>query len=295
MVPEQRTTTNEQSDKQLKDKSLLITGGTGSLGRAFISKVLKERQGVKKLLVFSRDELKQFNLRQEFPEEEFPALQFMLGDVRDGDRVLEACDGIDYVIHAAALKHAPLAESNPMEFVRTNINGTENVVKAALKQGVRKVIGISTDKAAAPEGVYGATKLCAERIILEENGKKETDLGVLRLPNLLGSSGSVIEIFERKKSTKKLPITHPDAFRYFISFEQAVEMLLLTLEKSRGGDVFIPKGEVRKITELAREICPDCTHEFIGLRPGEKLGEELLTETEKLRAEEYEGYWVVRK
>ncbi len=291
MSPEQPTTKNEQ----LKNKSILITGGTGSLGRAFVEKVLQDFTGIKRLLIFSRDELKQFEMRQEFPEEEFKELQFMLGDVRDERRVAEACEGIDISIHAAALKHAPLAESNPMEFVKTNILGTENMVKAALQQGVQQLIGISTDKAASPEGVYGATKLCSERIIMEADGKKNLQASILRLPNLLGSSGSVAEVFQRKKNTKKLPITHPDAWRYFISFGQAVQMLLLSLRESRGGEIFVSKGEQKKITDLAREICPDCAHETTGLRPGEKLGEELLTQTEMARAEEYEGYWVIRK
>ena len=288
--PEQQTSTNEQ----LKGKSILITGGTGSFGKAFVERVLKEYPEVNRLLVFSRDELKQWELRQAYPVGEYPQLQFMLGDVRDRERVEEACEGIDVVIHAAALKHAPLAEANPMEFVKTNIQGTENLVKAALRQGVQKLIGISTDKAAAPAGVYGATKLLAERLILEASGKKGLSCSIVRLGNLLGSSGSVSTVFEREKSKGILPVTHPDAFRYFISLEQGVEMLLLALQEGRGGEIFIPKGEKKKITELATEICPECTHEIIGLRPGEKLGEELLTETEKLFAEEKEGYWVVR-
>ena len=290
MNPEQQTTTNEQ----LKGKSILITGGTGSFGKAFVERVLKECPEVKRLLVFSRDELKQWELRQLYPVGEYPQLQFMLGDVRDGERIAEACEGIDVVIHAAALKHAPLAEANPMEFVKTNVQGSENLVKAALLQGVQKLIGISTDKAAAPAGVYGATKLLAERLILEASGKKGLSCSVVRLGNLLGSSGSVSTVFEREKSKGVLPVTHPDAFRYFISLEQGVEMLLLALQEGRGGEIFIPKGEIKKITDLATKICPECTHEIIGLRPGEKLGEELLTETEKLYAEEKEGYWVVR-
>ena len=289
MNPEQQTTINQQ----LKGKSLLVTGGIGSFGKAFVERVLKEYPEVNRLLVFSRDELKQWELRQLYPASEYPQLQFMLGDVRDKERVEEACEGIKVVIHAAALKHAPLAEANPMEFVKTNVQGTENLVKAALRQGVQKLIGISTDKAAAPAGVYGATKLLAERLILEASGKKGLSCSIVRLGNLLGSSGSVSTVFEREKSKGILPVSHPDAFRYFISMEQGVEMLLLALQEGRGGEVFIPKGEVKKITDLAKEICPECTHEIIGLRPGEKLGEELLTETEKLYAEEKDDYWVI--
>ncbi len=288
--PEQQTAIKEL----LNGKRLLITGGTGSFGRAFVERVMGGYREVKELRVFSRDELKQWELRQAYPAKEYPQLEFMLGDVRDKERVLEACEGIDIVIHAAALKHAPLAEANPMEFIKTNVQGTENVLKAAIQQGVQKLIAISTDKAAAPAGVYGATKLLAERLILTKAKERGLNSNVVRLSNLLGSSGSVSTIFEREKSKGVLPVTHPDAFRYFISLEQGVEMLFLALEKGKGGEIFIPKGGVKKITALAKEICPDCSLQFTGLRPGEKLGEELLTETEKLYAEEKEGYWILR-
>lgn len=284
----------QKEEALLKGKNILITGGTGSFGRAFVERVLKEWPGIGRLLVFSRDELKQWELRQLFPQKRYPQLQFMLGDVRDGLRLEEACEGMDVVIHAAALKHAPLAETNPMEFVKTNVQGTENVVKAALRQAVQQLICISTDKAAAPAGVYGATKLLAERLLIDACFKKRVNFNVVRLGNLRGSSGSVSAVFEREKSKGILPVTHAEAFRYFISLERGVDMLFLALQEGKGGEVFIPKGEVKKITDLAREICPDCTHEFIGLRPGEKLGEELLTETEKLFADEKEEYWVLR-
>jgi UDP-N-acetylglucosamine 4,6-dehydratase len=234
--PEQPTTNNQQ----LKGKSILITGGTGSFGRAFVERVLRDYKAVARLLVFSRDELKQWELRQQYPENEYPQLQFMLGDVRDKERLEEACEGIDILIHAAALKHAPLAEANPMEFVKTNVQGTEHVVKAALRQGVEKLIGISTDKVAAPAGVYGASKLLAERIILEAASSKDVPFSIVRLGNLLGSSGSVSTVFEREKSTGVLPVTHPEAFRYFISLEQGVDMLFLALREGKGGEVFIP-------------------------------------------------------
>lgn len=280
----------------LNNKSILITGGTGSFGKKFVEIVLKKYPKIQKLVVFSRDELKQFEMAQRFPENKYPALRFFIGDVRDPNRLSRAFEGIDYVIHAAALKQVPTAEYNPIECIHTNILGAENVINAALDQNIKKVVALSTDKAAAPINLYGATKLCSDKLFVAANnmkGKRKIIFSIVRYGNVMGSRGSVIPFFLERKKTGTLPITHKDMTRFNILLEEGVNFVLYALEHAWGGEIFIPKLPSLKITDLAQAIDSKCKQKIIGIRAGEKIHEEMITETDSLNTIEFKNYYII--
>ena len=267
----------------LNEKTLLITGGTGSFGKKFTEYVLTN-YSPKKVIIFSRDEYKQFEMQKLFPESKYP-IRYFIGDIRDKERLMMAFEGVDYVIHAAALKQVPAAEYNPFEAVKTNILGAQNIVEAALAKGVKKVIALSTDKAVSPVNLYGATKLAMEKIFIAANayvGAKDTAFAVVRYGNVVGSRGSVIPFFlELKKRGEKIfPVTDTRMTRFWITLEEGVKLVLFALENGLGGEVFIPKIPSMKITDLVKAIDPEAEIEIIGIRPGEKLHESLISEDE---------------
>ncbi|WP_408955672.1 UDP-N-acetylglucosamine 4,6-dehydratase (inverting) [Natroniella sp. ANB-PHB2] len=277
----------------LDGKTILITGGTGSFGKKFTRMIL-DRYDIEKLIVFSRDELKQAKMRAKFNDNS--RLRFFIGNVRDENRLYRAFDGVDIVIHAAALKRVPECEYNPFEAVKTNILGAENIINAAIDRGVKRVVALSTDKAANPINLYGATKLCSDKLFVAGNsyvGKKDTKFSVVRYGNVMGSRGSVIPFFQEKSKTGVLPITDPRMTRFWITLEQGVEMVLKTLDKMEGGEIFVPKIPSMKITELAKAIAPECEQEVIGIRPGEKLHEVMITETDARHTLEFDDYYII--
>jgi UDP-N-acetylglucosamine 4,6-dehydratase len=274
-------------------KVILLTGGTGSFGNAFVKEVLAKHKPAT-IRVFSRDELKQHNMQQLYPNE--PRLRFIIGDIRDRERVYRAMDGVDLLVHAAALKQVPTCEYNPFEAVKTNILGAQNLIDAALDHQVQKVIALSTDKAVNPVNLYGATKLCMEKAFVQGNsyrGKHRTILGCVRYGNVVGSRGSVIPLFNERRSSGILPITDLRMTRYMITLPQAVEFVLKSLERLRGGEVFVPKIPSSKIGDLARVMAPECKVDLIGIRPGEKLDEILITTDESRHTLEYDDYFAV--
>ena len=280
----------------LNHKSILITGGTGSFGKKFTEIVLNKFPEIKKLVIFSRDELKQFEMSQIFPHSKYKCIRYFIGDVRDRDRLMRAMEGIDIVIHAAALKQVPAAEYNPMECIKTNVLGAENVIEAALSNGIKKVVALSTDKAAAPINLYGATKLCSDKLFVAANnmkGSRDIKFSVVRYGNVIGSRGSVVPFFleQRKKGT--LPITDENMTRFNITLDEGVEMVLYALENSWGGELFVPKIPSFKITDLAKAVAPNCSTNIVGIRPGEKIHEEMITETDSLNTVEFEKYYVI--
>lgn len=280
----------------LNGKSLLVTGGTGSFGKAFIKTVFEKYPDVKRIAVYSRDELKQYEMQCEFPVKQYPQLRFFIGDVRDGARLKMACENVDVVIHAAALKQVPAAEYNPMECIKTNINGAENVIDAALACGVSKVVALSTDKAAAPINLYGATKLCSDKLFVAANnmkGSRDLAFSVVRYGNVMGSRGSVIPFFMNKRDSGLLPITHDKMTRFNITLNEGVDMVLYALKESWGGEIFVPKIPSYKITDVANAIGPNCKQEIVGIRPGEKLHEEMITETDSLSTVDCGKYYVI--
>jgi UDP-N-acetylglucosamine 4,6-dehydratase len=279
----------------LDNKSILITGGTGSFGKAFIKKVLKEHSP-HRLVVFSRDELKQFEMQDEFSH---PSLRFFLGDIRDSNRILNAMDNIDIVIHAAALKQVPALEYNPMEAIKTNVLGTKNVLEAATQKNIDKVLCLSTDKAASPINLYGATKLTADKIAIAANnakGKKQTKFSVVRYGNVIGSRGSVIPFFQNlaKKGAKELPITDINMTRFLITLEQGVDFVLNSIKIMEGGELFVPKIPSAKILTIAEAVAPDLKHKIIGIRPGEKLHEVMCPAELSQDVIEFESYFVIK-
>lgn len=273
-------------------KSILITGGTGSFGQKFVKKVLEH--DIKKVIIFSRDELKQYEMSQKIKD---PRVRFFIGDVRDKDRLYRAFDGVDIVVHAAALKQVPACEYNPFEAIKTNILGAQNVIEAAIDRGVKKVIALSTDKAASPINLYGATKLASDKLFIAANsyvGEKETRFSVVRYGNVVGSRGSVVPLFLKLKETGKLPITDERMTRFWITLDQGVQFVLTNLERMKGGELFIPKIPSMKIVDLAEAICPHCEIEYIGIRPGEKLHEVMITEDDARRTVEFDDYYIIQ-
>ncbi|OPX34357.1 MAG: UDP-N-acetylglucosamine 4,6-dehydratase (inverting) [Desulfobacteraceae bacterium 4484_190.2] len=264
----------------LKDKSIMVTGGTGSFGKKFIATVLERYPEVKRLVVFSRDELKQFEMAQKFTPEKYPQIRYFIGDVRDRNRLNRALDGIDTVIHAAALKQVPAAEYNPIECIKTNILGAQNIIEASLDCGVKRVVALSTDKAAGPVNLYGATKLCSDKLFVAANnikGKKDIRFSVVRYGNVMGSRGSVIPFFLRKREEGVLPITDKRMTRFNITLDEGVNFVFQAMENMWGGEIFVPKIPSYSITDLAHAIAPDCRLQEVGIRPGEKLHEEMIT------------------
>lgn len=265
----------------LDGKSILITGGTGSFGKAFVRTVL-QRYKPSRLVIFSRDELKQYEMNQELNDQEHPCLRYFIGDVRDQARLEMAMAGIDYVVHAAALKHVPIAEYNPFECVQTNIIGAENVVRAALNKGVKKIVALSTDKAANPINLYGASKLASDKIFIAANnisGASGLRISVVRYGNVMGSRGSVLPFFRKLVANKadRIPITHPEMTRFWITLEQGINMVLSSFDLMKGGEIFVPKIPSMKVVDLANAIAPGIPHEIVGIRPGEKLHEVMVT------------------
>jgi UDP-N-acetylglucosamine 4,6-dehydratase (inverting) len=280
----------------LNNKSVLITGGTGSLGRALTAHILKKWPNVKRLVILSRDEQKQFQMAQDYPVSEYPQIRFFIGDVRDRERLIRAFEGIDYVIHTAAMKHVHIAEYNPDECVKTNIGGAQNVIDAAFKCGVQNVVALSTDKACAPINLYGATKLTSDKLFVAANnirGKHDIKFSVVRYGNVMGSNGSVIPFFLNKKSEGILPITVSSMTRFNISLQGGVDMVLHAMKTAWGGEIFIPKIPSYRITDVAKAIGPDCDHKVIGIRPGEKIHEEMITSSDAFFTYDLGKYYVI--
>lgn len=280
----------------LNNKSILITGGTGSLGKQLTKTIMKNWPQVKRLVIYSRDEQKQFQMAQEFPEIEFPAIRFFIGDVRDLERLKRAFIGIDYVIHAAAMKHVHIAEYNPDECVKTNIGGAENVIKASLSSNVKNVVALSTDKACAPINLYGATKLTSDKLFIAANnikGNQEIKFSVVRYGNVMGSNGSVIPFFMKKRETGFLPITDLNMTRFNISLAGGVEMVLHAMYHAWGGELYVPKIPSYKITDIANAISPKCELKIVGIRPGEKIHEEMITLSDSFNTYDLGKYYVI--
>lgn len=276
-------------------KSILITGGTGSFGRQFVRTVLS-RYKPRRLIIYSRDELKQYEMQQEFCQE---SLRFFIGDVRDGERLMQAMRGVDYVVHAAALKQVPAAEYNPMECIKTNIHGAENVIKAAIANNVNKTIALSTDKAANPINLYGATKLCSDKLFVAANnivGSQNTRFAVVRYGNVVGSRGSVVPLFKKlvAEGTKELPITDERMTRFWITLPQGVDFVLKSFERMQGGELFVPKIPSSRIVDLAEAIAPGLPHKIVGIRPGEKLHEIMCPADDSHLTLEFDDHYVIK-
>jgi UDP-N-acetylglucosamine 4,6-dehydratase (inverting) len=280
----------------LNGKDILITGGTGSLGKALTARILKDYPEVNRLIIYSRDEQKQFQMAQEYPPHEYPMIRFFIGDVRDQERLKRAFTNVHCVIHAAAMKHVHIAEYNPDECVKTNINGAENVIKAALSCGVERVVALSTDKACAPINLYGATKLASDKLFIAANnivGKQNVRFSVVRYGNVMGSNGSVIPFFLSRRATGVLPITDPEMTRFNIPIEGGVDMVLHAMEHAQGGELYVPKIPSYRITDLAEAIGPECEHPVIGIRPGEKVHEEMITASDSFSTYKIGDYYVI--
>lgn len=280
----------------LNNQSILVTGGTGSFGKKFIETVLKRFPNVKRLVVFSRDELKQFEMAHTFPQVAGSPMRYFIGDIRDQDRFRRACEGIDIIVHAAALKQVPAAEYNPMEFIKTNVLGAENIINAALDTGVKRVVALSTDKACAPINLYGATKLCSDKLFVAANnmkGHRDLKLSVVRYGNVMGSRGSVIPFFLEKRKNGILPITDERMTRFNISLEEGVDMVLHAIQYAWGGEIFVPKIPSYRINDVAKAIGPDCKIEYTGIRPGEKIHEEMITESDSFSTIDLGKYYAI--
>ena len=280
----------------LDNKSILVTGGTGSFGKAFVRTVLEKYPGVRRLVIYSRDELKQFEMSQEFSTKDYPQLRYFIGDIRDQDRLRRALEGIDIVVHAAALKQVPAAEYNPFECIKTNVLGAQNVIESCFDTGVSNVVALSTDKAAAPINLYGATKLCSDKIFTAANnirGSRDLRLSVVRYGNVIGSRGSVVPFFLAQRASGVIPITDPAMTRFNISLQEGVEMVMWALENAHGGEIFVPKIPSYRITDVAEAIAPECEIKIVGIRPGEKIHEEMITSSDSLNTIDLGPYYAI--
>lgn len=280
----------------LNNKSILITGGTGSFGKAFTKTVLKKWPAIKRLVIYSRDEQKQFQMAQEYLVSKYPQIRFFIGDVRDEKRLIRAFREIDYVIHAAAMKHVPIAEYNPDECIKTNVIGAQNVIHASLETGVERAVALSTDKACAPINLYGATKLTSDKLFIAANnikGHNPIRLSVVRYGNVIGSNGSVVPFFLQKRKEGMLPITVENMTRFNISLDGGVDMVLHALEHAWGGELFVPKIPSYKIMDVAKAIGPECEHKIVGIRPGEKIHEEMITASDSFFTYDLGKYYVI--
>ncbi len=278
------------------DMSIFVTGGTGSFGQAFVKRVLEQCPNIKRLVVFSRDELKQFEMQQRFPESRYPGLRYMLGDVRDRGRLVRALEGIDIVVHAAALKQVVAAEYNPMEYINTNVLGAENLIEACLSNKVKVVIALSTDKAAAPINLYGATKLCSDKLFIAANnirGSRDLRFSVVRYGNVMGSRGSVIPFFLNAKASGVLPITDPRMTRFNITLEDGVNMVLWSIKNAQGSEILVPKIPSYRILDVAEAVGPECEKPVVGIRPGEKIHEEMITVSDSLNTVDIGDYYAI--
>lgn len=282
----------------LNNKSVLITGGTGSFGKKFVETILKNYPQVKRIVIYSRDELKQFELKQKYPEKQYPQLRFFIGDVRDGERLTRACEGVDVIIHAAAIKQVDTAEYNPDECIKTNVHGAQNVINAALDTGVKHVVALSTDKACAPINLYGATKLTSDKLFVSANnikGSRDIKFSVVRYGNVMGSRGSVIPFFINKRDSgaTELPITEMSMTRFNISLQAGVDLVMFTIGHHLGGEIFIPKIPSYHIVDVAKAIAPSLPLVEVGIRPGEKLHEEMITATDSLNTIDLGKYYAI--
>ena len=280
----------------LNGRSVLVTGGTGSFGQAFVARALERYRDIRRLVIYSRDELKQFEMSQVYSERDYPAIRYFIGDVRDADRLRRALEGIDIVVHAAALKQVPAAEYNPFECIKTNVLGAQNLIEACLDMGVRRVVALSTDKAAAPINLYGATKLCSDKLFIAANnikGRRDIRFSVVRYGNVMGSRGSVIPFFLEKRKTGVLPITDPAMTRFNISLGEGVDMVMWAIEHAQGGEILVPKIPSYRVMDVARAIGPECEHLVVGVRPGEKIHEEMITASDSLNTVDIGRYYAI--
>jgi UDP-N-acetylglucosamine 4,6-dehydratase len=277
-------------------KVILIIGGTGSFGKKFVE-IMLQNYNPKKLIIFSRDEFKQYEMAKIYPHTKYDCMRYFIGDVRDKERLYRAVREVDFIIHAAALKQVPIAEYNPFEAVKTNIMGAQNIIEVAIDQGVKKVIALSTDKAANPINLYGATKLCSDKLFIAGNayvGEKETTFSVVRYGNVVGSRGSVIPLFLKEKETGALPITDPRMTRFWITLKQGVNFVIKSFDQMVGGEIFVPKIPSMNIMDLAQAVCPDCHTKIIGIRPGEKLHELMITKDDAAKTIEFDDYYIIK-
>ena len=280
----------------LNEKSILVTGGTGSFGRAFVKTVLARYPDIRRLVIYSRDELKQFEMAQRFSDREHKGLRYFIGDIRDESRLRRALEGIDVVVHAAALKQVPAAEYNPFECIKTNVIGAQNLIEACLDSGVQRVVALSTDKAAAPINLYGATKLCSDKLFIAANnikGSRDIRFSVVRYGNVMGSRGSVIPFFLAERASGVLPITDPAMTRFNISLQEGVDMVLWSIENAWGGEVLVPKIPSYRIVDVATAVDPGCEQRIVGVRPGEKIHEEMITASDSFNTVDLGRYYAI--